>query len=72
MDEVQVELEQYVAQFHQQKEEITQLKSELEKAKTPLTPVQYQPEIVVSKKSKSDNAAIVKLLARVLAETLED
>ncbi len=72
LDEVQVELEQYVAQFHQQKEEITQLKSELEKAKTQFTQVQYQPEIVVSKKSKSDNAAIVKLLARVLAETLED
>ena len=72
LDEVQVELEQYVSQFHQQKEEITKLKTELEQAKTQLTQVQYQPEITVSKKSKSDNAAIVKLLAKVLAETMED
>jgi FkbM family methyltransferase len=72
LDEVQVELEQYVSQFHQQKEEITQLKTELEQAKTQLTQVQYQPEITVSKKSKSDHAAIVKLLAKVLAETIED
>ncbi len=72
LDEVQVELEQYVSQFHQQKEEITKLKTELEQTKTQLTQVQYQPEITVSKKSKSDNAAIVKLLAKVLAETMED
>ncbi|WP_197046435.1 FkbM family methyltransferase [Planktothrix paucivesiculata] len=72
LDEVQVELEQYVSQFHQQKEEITKLKTELEQTKTQLTQVQYQPEITVSKKSKSDNAAIVKLLAKVLAETIED
>ncbi|SKB15717.1 Methyltransferase FkbM family (fragment) [Planktothrix sp. PCC 11201] len=72
LDEVQVELEQYVSQFHQQKEEITKLQTELQQAKTQLTQVQYQPEITVSKKSKSDNAAIVKLLAKVLAETIED
>jgi len=72
LDEVQVELEQYVSQFHQQKEEITKLKTELEQTKINLTQVQYQPEITVSKKSKSDNAAIVKLLAKVLAETIED
>jgi len=72
LDEVQVELEQYVSQFHQQKEEIIKLKTELEQAKTQLTQVQYQPEITVSKKSKSDNAVLVKLLAKVLAETIED
>ncbi|VXD22737.1 FkbM family methyltransferase [Planktothrix serta PCC 8927] len=72
LDEVQVELEQYVSQFHQQKEEITQLKTELEQAKTQLTQVQHQPELTVSKKAKSDNAVLVKLLAKVLAETIED
>ncbi|MBE9186780.1 FkbM family methyltransferase [Microcoleus sp. LEGE 07076] len=72
LDEVQVELEQYVAKFHQQKEEITKLQTELEQTKTQLTQVQPQPELTVSTKSKSDNAAIVKLLAKVLAETLED
>ncbi len=72
LDEVQVELEQYVAQFHQQKEEINQLKMELEQAKSQLNQVKNQPELTVSKKSKSDHAAIVKLLAKVLAETIED
>jgi FkbM family methyltransferase len=72
LDEVQVELEHYVAQFHQQKEEIAKLQTELEQTKTQLTQVQPQPELTVSTKSKSDNAAIVKLLAKVLAETLED
>ena len=72
LDEVQVELEQYVAKFHQQKEEITKLQMELEQTKTQLTQVKTQPELTVSRKSKSDNAAIVKLLAKVLAETLED
>ncbi|MEG4311027.1 MULTISPECIES: FkbM family methyltransferase [unclassified Microcoleus] len=72
LDEVQVELEQYVAKFHQQKEEIAKLQTELEQTKTQLTQVQPQPELIVSTKSKSDNAAIVKLLAKVLAETLED
>ncbi|MEG4857829.1 FkbM family methyltransferase [Microcoleus sp. K1-B6] len=72
LDDLQVELEQYVAKFHQQKEEITQLQMELEQTKTQLTQVQPQPEPTVSTKSKSDNAAIVKLLAKVLAETLED
>ena len=72
LDEVQVELEQYVAQFHQQKEEINQLKMELEQAKSQLNQVKNQPELTVSKKSKSDHAAIVKLLAKVLADTIED
>jgi FkbM family methyltransferase len=72
LDEVQVELEQYVSHFHQQKQEITQRQTEIEKTKTLLTESQQTPEVTVVKKSKSDNAAIVKLLAKVLAETLED
>lgn len=72
LDEVQVELEHYVAQFHQQKEEIAKLQTELEQTKTQSTQVQHQPEIAVRKKSKLDNSAIVKLLATVLAETIED
>jgi FkbM family methyltransferase len=63
LDEIQVELEQSISQLHQTKEELKTTQEQLQ---------QLQQEQTTPKSSPNHSSAHVKMLAKILAETLPD
>jgi FkbM family methyltransferase len=63
LDEIQVELEQSISQLHQTKEELKTTQEQLQ---------QLQQEQTTPKSSPNHSSAHVKMLAKIIAETLPD
>jgi len=70
LDEIQVELEQSVSQLHQTKEELAHTQEKLQQTQAELT--QLQQEQNTPKSSPNHSTAHVKMLAKIIAETLPD
>jgi len=67
LDEVQVELEQATAQLYKNKEELEQYQSQVQELREKLQQSQAVPST-----SNSNHATHVKMLAKILSETIQD
>jgi FkbM family methyltransferase len=70
LDEIQVELEQSVSQFHQQKEELKNTQEKLQEALAQIEKLQQEKN--TQNDTRNYSTTHVKMLAKIIAETLPD